>query len=375
MSVFFIKEIFRIFTLLLFVPCLASAFWEMGGVSPRISRRALVTAGVSSIVAVGSARLLSNRNLLAPMEDMRGKTILVTGANTGLGFESALALAQMGADVYLGCRSRIKGEEAAKTISNNPLVVQVGGKASFVMLDLSSLSSIEHFAKQFAPVKLDVLINNAGVMAVPQRELTKDGFELQIGVNHFGHFLLTCQLLSKLARSEDARIINVSSAAHAIPPGVIRLDDINFDMENQYGRWTAYGQSKLANILFTGELQRRATISGLTNITTMSLHPGVCRTDLSRYLFNPEEVLPVFLPLLAIASLFTKSPKEGAQTQVFCASNPDLKRTGGGKYFVASRPVLPTSAALDQSVAEKLWTLSEHVTKCSFDFNGAAAVL
>ncbi|GFR83479.1 retinol dehydrogenase 12 [Elysia marginata] len=183
-------------------------------------------------------------------ETIEGKTVLITGANTGIGKETARELAKRGGRIILACRNVEKGEEARKEIveetKNEDVVVQE--------LDLSSFESIQKFAKNFNEneIRLDILINNAGVMACPKM-LTKDGLEMQIGTNHFGHFMLTNLLLNKLKACSPSRIINLSSLAHSM--GTIKWDDIN--SEKNYGEWAAYGQSKLANILHCLELTNR----------------------------------------------------------------------------------------------------------------------
>ena len=204
-----------------------------------------------------------------------GKTVIITGANTGIGLETAVDLAKRNARVILACRSVERGEKAAVEVrkrSNND-------NAVFRQLDLASLESVRKFAGKILEEepRIDILINNAGVMALPKRNLTKDGFEMQFGTNHLGHFLLTNLLLDRIKEAPSARIVNVSSAAHR--QGKMDFDNLN--SEKSYVPWVAYGTSKLANILFTRSLAKR--LEG-TNVTANSLHPGVINTELARHL-------------------------------------------------------------------------------------------
>ena len=203
-----------------------------------------------------------------------GKTAIVTGANTGIGLETAVDFAQRNGRVILACRSREKGETAAELVkrrSGNNNVV-------FMQLDLASLDSVRNFATSVLDKEahIDILVNNAGVMACPYMK-TADGFEMQFGVNHLGHFLLTNLLLDRLKEAPSARIINVSSSAHK--RGKINFDDLNFT--HNYSAFGAYAQSKLANVLFTRSLAKR--LEG-TKVIVNSLHPGVIRTELARHL-------------------------------------------------------------------------------------------
>ena len=206
-----------------------------------------------------------------------GKTIIITGANTGIGKETAIDLARRGARVIIACRSAEKGEEAVVEVrakSGNDKVV-------FRRLDLASLESVRQFASKVLEEEptIDILINNAGVMACPYSK-TEDGFEMQFGVNHLGHFLLTNLILDRLKESPAARIVNVSSTAHRRTEG-INFDDLN--SEKSYNSFVAYGQSKLANILFTRSLAKR--LVG-TSVIANCLHPGVIRTELGRHIFS-----------------------------------------------------------------------------------------
>lgn len=198
--------------------------------------------------------------------------MIITGANSGIGKETAIDLAKRGGKIYLACRNNKRGEDAEKDIREASMSENV----HFLQLDLSSMESIRQFSKKFHELesKLHILICNAGIMACP-RGMTKDGFEAQIGTNHMGHFLLTNLLLDLLKQSAPSRVVVVSSLFHWY--GRIKKDDLN--SEKSYNRWLAYGQSKLANILFTRELSKR--LEG-TGVTANSLHPGGVNTELAR---------------------------------------------------------------------------------------------
>ncbi|KAJ6643777.1 Retinol dehydrogenase 12 [Pseudolycoriella hygida] len=280
-------------------------------------------------------------------DDVRidGKIVIITGANCGIGRETALDLAKRGARVYLACRDVAKAD-AART----DIIQQTGNVCVFVKkLDLTSFESIRKFVEDFkkCETKLHILINNAGVMAIKNREMTTDGLEMQLGTNHFGHFLLTNLLLDIMKASAPARIINVSSMAHR--PRKINRDDLQ--LEKSYSKWPAYCQSKLANILFTRELAKR--LRG-TNVTANSLHPGVVRTELSRHL---AIVRFAALPLHA----FTKTPKSGAQTSIMLAVDPNLEGVTG-KYFADCAITKESSAAQCDETAAWLWDVSEKIT-------------
>uniref|UniRef100_A0A3Q2EE71 Retinol dehydrogenase 12, like n=1 Tax=Cyprinodon variegatus TaxID=28743 RepID=A0A3Q2EE71_CYPVA len=269
-----------------------------------------------------------------------GQTAVITGANSGIGKETAIDLAKRGARVILACRDMEKAQAAVTEI------IESSGSDSVLCmkLDLSDSKSIREFAEAINKneQKLNLLINNAGVMVCPYGK-TADGFEMQIGVNHFGHFLLTYLLLDLIKRSAPARIINVSSMAHSW--GSINLEDIN--SEKSYNKNKAYAQSKLANVLFTRSLAKR--LEG-TGVTTYSLHPGVVRTDLWRHLSAPERFF------INLAKPFTKDSTQGAQTTIYCAVEPSLEKESGG-YYSDCAPA-NTSAAGKDELAEKLWELS-----------------
>ncbi|XP_019643816.1 PREDICTED: retinol dehydrogenase 13-like [Branchiostoma belcheri] len=279
-----------------------------------------------------------------------GKTVVITGGNAGIGKETARDLAKRGARVILACRDPKRAEEAAaeirKDTGNGNVVVE--------KLNLASLNSVREFAAKFNAdeSRLDILINNAGIMTCPQWR-TEDGFEMQFGTNHLGHFLLTNQLLDKLKTSAPSRVVTVASSGHAV--GHIHFDDIN--LEESYTPIKAYGQSKLANVLFTKELARK--IKG-TGVTAYSLHPGGINTGLQRHLGDSYGwwftlIKPLFAGGL---SLFGKTPQQGAQTTIHCAVSEGLE-TSSGLYFTDCAPKEPIPEAKDEAVAKKLWELSE----------------
>ncbi|XP_036390953.1 retinol dehydrogenase 12 [Megalops cyprinoides] len=274
-----------------------------------------------------------------------GKTVLITGANTGIGKETAVDLATRGARVILACRDMSRANAAAGEIRQR----SGNGNVVVKMLDLASLQSVRNLAKDILEneERLDILINNAGVMMCPKWR-TEDGFEMQFGVNHLGHFLLTNCLLDLLKRSTPSRIINVSSLAHE--KGEIHFDDINLDKD--YCPQKSYRQSKLANVLFSQELA--AHLEG-TGVTVYSLHPGVIRTELGRHFWPmiPLWKRIIFQPLL----LLIKSPWEGAQTTIYCAVEESLEKTSG-LYYSDCAPKEAAPQARDAATAKKLWDVS-----------------
>ncbi|XP_057703393.1 retinol dehydrogenase 13 isoform X2 [Corythoichthys intestinalis] len=273
-----------------------------------------------------------------------GKTVLITGANTGIGKETALDLARRGARVILACRDLTKAHIAAvqirKQSRNDNVVVK--------KLDLACLQSVRDLARDIINNEehLDILINNAGIMMCPKWK-TDEGYEMQFGVNHLGHFLLTNLLIELLKKSAPSRIVIVSSLAHE--KGQIHFNDIN--LEEDYKPDVSYRQSKLANILFCRELAIR--LKG-TGVNTYCLHPGVVRTELARHLF-PTSLWknPLLLPFL----LMIKNPQEGAQTSIFCAVDESLANSSG-LYYSDCALKTPAPAAMDDNTAKRLWALS-----------------
>ncbi|XP_007245715.3 retinol-DH_like_SDR_c domain-containing protein [Astyanax mexicanus] len=275
-----------------------------------------------------------------------GRTVVITGANTGIGKETARDLAKRGARVVMACRDLTRAEKAAAEIRRST------GNGNVVVrhLDLASFFSVRQFAHEYISTedRLDILINNAGVMMCPH-SLTEDGYETQFAVNHLGHFLLTVLLLDMLKNSTPSRIINVSSIAHK--GGKIHFDDLNFN-KTPYNSLISYRQSKLANVLFTRELSRRIKGSG---VTAFSVHPGVIRTELGRYVEMRHPVVSTLLSLPAI--LLMKTPKQGAQTTIYCTITEGLEKYNGC-YFSDCRMMEPALEAKDDLAAMRLWDVS-----------------
>lgn len=298
----------------------------------------------------------------AQMPSQAGKTVLVTGANSGIGYQAALELARHGAHVLLGCRDTAKGGAALERLRREA----PGASAELVTLDVASLASIRNFASAFLAreAALDVLINNAGVMALPQRELTVDGFERQFGTNHLGHFALTGLLLPALQRAPAARVVTVASLAHR--NGKIEWD--NLQGERSYKPWDVYNNSKLANILFARELDRRAQLARLP-LVSVPVHPGISRTNI----FSGTGTSDLKTRLVSmVAPLIMQDDAMGALPTEYAATAPDVK---GGEYIGPGGPmefkgypsvVQPKAQALDQAVGERLWQTSEQLTGVSF---------
>jgi len=299
----------------------------------------------------------------ADIPDQTGKTIVVTGANSGLGLRSAEALAAKGALVVMACRNATKAAAALQSVK----AAAQGVEPVVVPLDLSSLSSIRACATSLAEQlsQVDVLVNNAGIMAVP-KATTVDGFESQIGTNHFGHYALTGLLLPSLLAAPAPRVVTVSSNAHKL--GRMHLDDLFFERAS-YSRWRAYAQSKLANLLFSGELQRRATGAG-TALTAAAAHPGYAATNLTS---GPATGAAVLRPLFALADRVAGQPDHmGALPQLYAATMPDVGPDDywGPDGFREQRGhptrVSRTKFAQDLDVARRLWERSEELTGVTY---------
>ncbi len=277
---------------------------------------------------------------------MKGKVVLITGANSGIGKAAASDLAKQGAHVVMMSRNVEKGEAARKAViseSGNSLV-------DLMECDLADMASIRRFAAEFLSKydRLDVLINNAGIFTNTRME-TADGLEYQIGVNHFGHFLLTDLLLDLLKKSTTARIINVSSAAHL--GGKINFDDLH--LKKRYSAWVSYAQSKLANVLFTYELAHRLTGTG---ITANCLHPGLVST---RFAYDRKDEKPHWM--MKMVGSFSITPEKGAETTVYLASSPEVEGQTG-KYFVKKKAKSSSKASYDLASAQRLWEISVETT-------------
>ncbi len=298
--------------------------------------------------------------------DQSGRTALVTGANSGLGRVTARELARKGAAVVLACRNLEKGESARREIE-----AQVpGAQLELEELDLASLDSVRELAERLRGGHdgFDLLINNAGVMASPRRS-TADGFELHFGTNHLGHFALTGLLIGEMEGREDARVVTLSSNAHRF--GRIAFDNLGGD--RHYFRWRAYGQSKLANLLFALELDRRLRAAGST-VKSLAAHPGYAATNLQ--FAGPPGVDAAFMKVTN--RLVAQDDEMGALPTLYAATEPGLE---GGAFcgpdgFLEQRghpkPVVPNKAARDQDVAPRLWEVSEEMTGVRFDLAGAA---
>ena len=304
----------------------------------------------------------------ALIPDQAGRIALITGANSGIGLEAARMLAANGAHVVLACRSRPKAEAARKAI----LADTASGEVSLVDLDLSSLASTATAAAEVRSrfERLDLLVNNAGVMATPY-ERTVDGFELQFATNHLGHAALTAHLLPALVATEGSRVVNISSLAHRM--GRIDFDDLQ--SERRYRPWRAYGQSKLANLLFTFELQRRLDAAGAGTIA-VAAHPGISETNL----VNSTGGIGGRLMALtsSLTKVFSQNAHAGALPMVRAATDAAVR---GGEYYGPSgfmeqggAPILvkANATANDAAVAQRLWDVSVELTGVPFTALGPA---
>jgi NAD(P)-dependent dehydrogenase (short-subunit alcohol dehydrogenase family) len=289
--------------------------------------------------------------------DQTGRIAVVTGANSGLGLVTARELARKGALVVLACRNLEKGRAALADVER----AASGPKPELEELDLASLSSVRSFAERFRAnhEHLDLLINNAGVMAPPRR-LTADGFELQFGTNHLGHFALTQLLLPRMEGREDARVVTTSSNAHKTVRG-IAFDNLNGD--RRYFRWNAYGQSKLANLLFALELDRRLRAQGST-VKSLAAHPGYAATNLQ------SAAAPLFdrLVMKVANAVVAQSDEMGALPTLYAATEPGLEGgtyagpDGIGEQRGHPKVVQPNRAARNEDTARRLWDVSEELT-------------
>ena len=299
------------------------------------------------------------------LPDLDGKTAVVTGANSGLGFEATKKLAQNNAEVIMACRGREKGLEAKEEIKERV----ENADLEVMQVDLASLDSAKEFTDKVKEKyeKLDLLFNNAGIMAIPRRE-TEEGFEMQFGVNHLGHFALTSHLIELLESTDSkARIITQSSVAHE--NGDINFEDINH--EQSYDRMQAYSDSKLANLLFAKELDRKLGEKGL-DIKSVASHPGVSTTNL----FSAEESQHNFIvaKLMALGlRVFGQSAEKGCLPMLYAATSEEIE---GGEYIgpdgfknIKGNPEkqTPSEKALDEELAEMLWEKSEEMAEVDFN--------
>jgi NAD(P)-dependent dehydrogenase (short-subunit alcohol dehydrogenase family) len=273
---------------------------------------------------------------------MSGKVCIVTGANSGIGKETALGLAKLGGTVVMVCRDHPRGEVAQRQIRKE----SSNDRVELMLCDLASQNSIREFSAEFKQRydRLDVLVNNAGVF-LRERSLTEDGIESTFAINHLGYFMVTSLLLDLLKKSAPSRIVNVASTAHRYG----KLDIGAWVTGRDYSSFGAYANSKLANVLFTYELARR--LEG-TGATANCLHPGAVGTNL----FRP---LPGFVQ--ALIKLVTIGPKRGAVTPIYLASSPEVEGVTG-KYFVRCASVKSSEASYDEEAARRLWEVSEELT-------------
>ena len=299
------------------------------------------------------------------LPDQHGRTAIVTGGNSGIGLEAARMLAQKGARIVLGCRNAEKAKAAVDTIGH----AAPGAQVEVLPLDLASLASVREFARAYASkhARLDLLVNNAGVMAIPRRE-TAEGFEMQLGTNHLGHFALTGLLLELLLATPGARIVNVSSGAHR--GGWLHFDDLQ--SKKSYARWGAYGQSKLANLLFTLELQRRLGQQERTQIC-VACHPGWAATDL-QFVAPRMDGSRLFALASSIGNrLLAQSATDGALPTVKAAIAPDVQGgdywgpDGFGELWGAPKKVGCSARARSDADARRLFAVSEELTGVRFD--------
>jgi NAD(P)-dependent dehydrogenase (short-subunit alcohol dehydrogenase family) len=293
----------------------------------------------------------------AQIPALNGKTALITGANSGIGYQAALELARHGAHVYLACRSAEKGQAAlTRLLSEAP-----GASAELVLLDVSSIADVRRFAAEFLArtTPLDLLINNAGVMALNPRQVTPEGFERQFATNHLGHFALTGLLLPAIMAAPAPRVVTVASLAHKT--GKIHFDDLQ--LQKNYSPWGAYNQSKLANILFAKELARRASGS---NLISLPVHPGVSQTNIvdngpAGKDFKTNILFKYF-------KFLTQPDADGALPTLYAATSADahtgdyIGPDGFGEFKGSPTVVKPASCALKTDVGERLWNVSEDLT-------------
>ncbi len=294
--------------------------------------------------------------------DLTGKVVIVTGANSGIGYEAAKEFTRKGAQTILACRSMDKAQLALDKIQ----IEIPDAHAEIMPLDLASLESIRQFAKAFKDKydRLDVLLNNAGIMMVPYG-VTADGFERQFGTNHLGHFALTGLLIDLLVQTPGSRVVNISSNGHRF--GKLNFDNLIYDGGKKYSSAGAYGRSKLANLLFTYELQRRYEDQNLDAIA-VAAHPGTSETNLGVHL----EERRAFKLMRPISALMGQSAAMGALPSIRAAVDPNVT---GGQYFgpagtmeMKGYPVLVTSSKASHNLADarRLWEVSEELTGVQF---------
>jgi NAD(P)-dependent dehydrogenase (short-subunit alcohol dehydrogenase family) len=289
--------------------------------------------------------------------DQSGRTAVVTGANSGIGYITARELARRGARVLLACRSEARGGEAQARMRREV----PGADAEFVPLDLADLASVREFAAGYPHASLDLLVNNAGVMALPYGQ-TADGFETQFGVNHLGHFALTGLLLPKLLDTPGARVVSVSSGLHAIAN--IEIGDLN--SERRYRRWVAYGRSKTANLLFVHEFARRLAAAG-SDLVAAAAHPGYAATNLATAGTRMEGRAAATRAVELGNRVLAQSAEAGAVPTLYAATAPGVRPdsfTGPGRlgWRGAPAPSWRAKWTRDDVAGERLWIASEQLT-------------
>jgi NAD(P)-dependent dehydrogenase (short-subunit alcohol dehydrogenase family) len=306
----------------------------------------------------------------ADIPPLNGKTAVITGATGGLGYETALALAGAGAAVVLTGRNEAKGLHALQAIRRQ----FPNARIAYENLDLANLASVADFSKRFAAAhaSLDLLVNNAGVMALPRRQVTSDGFEVQFGTNYLGHYALTAHLLALLRRGNQPRVVNLSSLTHRW--GAIHFDDLQG--ARSYSPQKAYSQSKLAMLMFALELQRRSDACGW-GLMSNAAHPGYARTDLIAN--GPGASGLMWQINKALRPFVSQSAAEGALPTLFAATSPEAKAGGyyGPNWFYELKgPPMPAKImpqAKDTAGAARLWDVSAALTGVSFDQVAVAA--
>lgn len=350
------------------------------------SRRGFLTKAIGGVALTGivaNGFAVQGPNPYIPnTQSLNGKVVVITGGNTGLGLESGKRLAAAGATIVLTSRSATKGERAVQSVKDyvKETTGQENNNIYTVPLDLCDLQSVNAFpsllkdsdALKLNNGQIDVLLNNAGVMAVPELQITKDGYEKTFQSNHLGHFALTGLLIPYL-NPNGSRVVNVSSMAYLIANKGLDMSNLNGEVE--YKPWDAYGRSKLENIFFTKELQRRANEAG-KKITTVALHPGAVRTDLPRYIVGEDKFISMQdatpklsdeLKLLP-AMYFTKSVDRGASSQIYLSAFQGNDNEIAGKFFINMKETQLSPAALDDAKAKQLWKLSEDMSGVQFPF-------
>jgi NAD(P)-dependent dehydrogenase (short-subunit alcohol dehydrogenase family) len=299
---------------------------------------------------------------LSDMPSSAGRVAVVTGANSGLGFVTARYLASGGARVIMACRNAERADAALTKLRT----LEPSADVEVRSLDLSDLGSVRRFADEWTG-PLDLLVNNAGLMAIPY-QLTADGFEMQLGTNHLGHFALTGLLMPTLIAQPKSRVVTLSSEAHRI--GRIHFDDLQ--SEQRYSKWRAYGQSKLANLLFARELSRRASLAG-QDLLSVAAHPGYATTNLQEAGPKMAGSKVGMLGMKLSNTLLGQSDVNGAVPALYGATGPGLR---GAEYLgpdgpfamrgSGAKPMRPSKAALDDETGRRLWDVSEQLTGVSF---------